>query len=273
MDVLYKMKYTQFPRSLHMGGGSWSTAFEIGVVKALEERWEKETGGRKGPLCENIVLSGDSAGAAIAAGWCLGMTWIQLRELYTRLASRARTEGVWYGNMTNIHEEMLDTILGTVENPINVLQQRKFGIGITRFPATYETYHLWRNIRHLRHCLHCSFYVPLYCSYQQNLDGRQAIDGGFSNDGPKISTYDITVGRGNAYHISMFPTFSEVVYPPSNIDIDKKIDEGYKQGMKYVFGTPPSKVASRTMFVFIFVLLRGVHYIWHVIISCIQKYI
>ena len=153
------------------------------------------------------------------------MTWIQPRELYTRLASRARTEGVWYGNMTNIHEEMLDTILVSVENPIKVLQQRKFGIGITRFPATYETYHSWRNIRHLRHCLHCSFYVPLYCSYQQNLDGRQAIDDGFSNDGPKISTYDIIIGRGNTYHISMFPAFSEVVYPPSNIDIDKKIDE------------------------------------------------
>tara|TARA_B110001452_G_scaffold267575_1_gene278173 strand:- start:3081 stop:3215 length:135 start_codon:yes stop_codon:yes gene_type:complete len=37
-----------------MGGGSWATAFEIGVVKALEERWGKETGGSKGPLCDIV---------------------------------------------------------------------------------------------------------------------------------------------------------------------------------------------------------------------------
>ena len=43
--------------------------------------------------------------------------------------------------------------------------------------------------------------------------------------------------------------------------------------MKYVFGTPPNNVASQTMFVFIFVFLRGVQYVWHVIITCIQKYV
>ena len=256
-----------FPRSIHLGGGSFATAFEIGVLRAMEERWEEETGGKRGPLCDNVVLSGDSAGAAIAAGWCLGMSWVQLRDLFARLAYLARTNGVWGGKMTEYHEEMLDVILGSVPDPVKTLERRKFGMGVTRFFATYETYTAWRDLQHLRHCFHCSFHVPIYCAYQPPLDGRQALDGGFARDGPIASNYDLTVGRGECAHISMLASLSEVVYPPSDDEIDKKILEGYRKGMSYRFGTPLK--ASRTptyvhvAYTAFPVLFRAVHYVYH----------
>ncbi len=256
-----------FPRSIHLGGGSFATAFEIGVMCAMEERWEEETNGKRGPLRENIALSGDSAGAAIAAGWCLGMSWVQLRDLFARLAYLARTNGVWGGKMTEYHEEMLDVILGSVHDPVKTLEQRKFGMGVTRFFAMYETYMAWRDLQHLRHCFHCSFHVPLYCAYQPPLDGRQALDGGFACDGPKISNYDLTVGRGDCMHIPMLASLSEIVYPPSEDEIDKKIHEGYQKGMSYKFGTPPKASTPPASVLFAYmvlpVLFRGVHCACH----------
>ena len=256
-----------FPKTLHFGGGSWATAFHIGVVRAIEERWEKETGGKKGRLCENMIMSGDSAGAAIAAGWALGMTWVELRELYSHLASRARKEGICCGRMTDFHEEMMDTILEHVANPLEILQKRKFGMGVVRFFAKYETYNSWRDMQHLRHCFHCSFHVPMYCGYQQALDGRQALDGGFANDGPKIHLYDLTAGQGDFMHIPMYPAFAEVVYPPSEDAIDGKITEGYLAAMKYKFGTPPANVVRQTQTcqVVVYVILRGINWMWNIL--------
>ena len=255
-----------FPKTLHFGGGSWATAFHIGVVRAIEERWEQETGGKKGPLCENLRMSGDSAGAAIAAGWALGMSWIELRELYSRLALRARKEGICCGRMTDFHEEMMDTILGHVSNPREVLQERKFGMGVARFFGKYETYSSWRDMQHLRHCFHCSFHVPMYCAYQPALDGRQALDGGFANDGPKIHSYDLAAGQGDFMHIPMFPIFAEVVYPPSEEAIDGKIAEGYAAAMKYKFGTPPSNLQRPTITcsLAVYCFLRGLNWIWNI---------
>jgi predicted acylesterase/phospholipase RssA len=65
-----------FIRNVHFGGGAWATSFHIGVVKALEELWneakKQSDGSLSGKLCDNMEVSGDSAGAAIGAGMQLG---------------------------------------------------------------------------------------------------------------------------------------------------------------------------------------------------------
>lgn len=115
----------RFPRTVHLGGGAWATAFTIGAVRALEERWEAHRGahGLSGSLHEHVAFSGDSAGAAMAAGVALGMGWRELRELYLRLARRARAEGVWGGRMSGYHEEMLDALLASPAH-LQALQAR-----------------------------------------------------------------------------------------------------------------------------------------------------
>ena len=116
-------------------------------------------------------------------------------------------------------------------------------------------------------CFHCSFHVPMYCAYQPALDGFQALDGGFANDGPNIHSYDITAGRGDYFHIAYFPPFEEVVYPPSENEIDGKIAEGYLAAMNYKFGTPPSNLIrpKKTFELAVYTFLRGLNWIWNII--------
>jgi hypothetical protein len=257
---------SNFPKSMHLGGGSWATAFHIGVVRALEERWEIHTGGKQGRLFNHLKISGDSAGAAIGAGWALGMSWKELRSLYSRLAARARTEGVWCGKMTMFHDDMLDTILSSDPNPVQTLEGRGFAMGITRFFGRYEAVKSWRNLRHLRQTFHASFHVPLYCAYQPALDGNYALDGGFSNNGPVVETYDITAGISNIFHIFMDPTLAECLYPPSNEKIDEKVMEGYRAAMAYDFGTPPvGKRKDQSTFIWVMLCFRAWAWTWNII--------
>ena len=251
---------------MHLGGGSWATAFHIGVVRAMEERWETHSDGKKGRLCENLRISGDSAGAAISSGWALGMHWKELRALYSRLATRARNEGVWCGRMTVFHDDMLDTILGYDHEPCRTLRKRGFAMGVTRFFGRYEVRSEWNDLDHLRQTFHASFHVPLYCAYQPVLDGAQALDGGFSNDGPIVGNYDITAGRGNMYHIFMDTTLEECLYPPSEEEIDGKIMEGYRATMAYKFGTPPiGKREDQTNFIRVMLVFRGLSWVWNIV--------
>ena len=278
---------TRFPKSIHFGGGAWATSFHVGVLKALEEQWEmakkQQTDEEQleGQLCTYMEVSGDSAGAAIGAGMQLGMTWQELRALYLRLALRARNGGVWCGKMTIYHDEMLDGILNKkfgvcVENvsSLELLELRGFAMGVTRFFNKYERYTSWRDINHFRECLHSSMQVPLYCSYKSGVDGRQAIDGGFSNTSAGMARYEITVGQGTTYHISFVPTMSEIMYPPTEEEVDKKIAEGYQAMMAWKRGTPPLDINAGGMgscFMVIVLIFRGIHSVYHcleVILCC-----
>lgn len=256
-------KYLYIER-LRRGVGS----FHIGVVKALEELWneakKQSDGSLSGKLCDNMEVSGDSAGAAIGAGMQLGMTWQELRALYLQLAQRARKGGVWCGRMSIYHEEMLDTILKD-PNSVEKLKERGFSMGVTRFFNKYQRYTSWRDMKHLRECFHSSFHVPLYCAYKSGVDGKQGIDGGFSNTSENMKHIELSAGQGNTYHISMSPTISEIAYPPSDEEVDRKIAQGYAATMAWERGTPPLDTTSSSgnCFMAFVLFLRGIHFIFH----------
>lgn len=258
----------QFPKSFHFGGGAWAASFHIGVIKALEEQWEevkKKSGGSlTGELCTNIKVSGDSVGAAIGAGLQLGMTWKELRSLYLRLAKRARTSGVWCGRMSTYHEEMLDCILKNPES-VELLEQRGFAMGVTRFFNRYQKYTSWRDMKHLRECIHSTMHIPLYCAYKSGVDGMQAIDGGFSATSKNLEHIDCSIGQGPTFNISMVPTMSEIVFPPSDEEVDRKIVQGYAATMAWERGSPPletTKGGGNCFMIFV-LFFRTIHYIFH----------
>jgi hypothetical protein len=259
----------QFPKNFHFGGGAWASSFHIGVVKALEEQWEDakiKSGGRlTGKLGSYMKISGDSVGSVIGAGVQLGINWTELRAIYMRLARQARKGGVWCGKMSIYHEEMLDCILKD-HRSVEMLNKRGFAMGVTRFFNKYQKYTCWRNTEHLRECFHSSLHVPLYCSYKSGVDGRQAIDGGFSNTIKEMKDIEASAGRGPFFHISMSPTFYEIIYPPSDKDIDRKINEGYRATMAWKRGTPPLEISmsTGTCFMIFILLLRTIHFIFHI---------
>ena len=253
-----------FPKTFYFGGGAWSASFHIGVIKALEEQWEdakkQSNGTLTGTLCTNMKVSGDSVGAAIGAGLQLGMTWQELRALYLRLAKRAHTSGVWCGRMTIYHEEMLDCIFKHSES-VEMLEQRGFALGVTRFFNRYQKYTSWRDIKHLRECIHSSMHVPLYCAYQSGVDGLQAIDGGFSATSKNLEHIECSAGQGPTFHISMAPTMFEIAYPPSDEEVDRKIRQGYEATMAWERGTPPleTTTSSSNCFMIFVLFLRAIH--------------
>jgi len=259
-----------FPKNFHFGGGAWAASFHIGVVKALQEQWEdakKQSDGRlTGKLCCHMEVSGDSVGAAIGAGLQLGMTWQELRVLYMRLAQRARTSGVWCGRMSIYHEEMLDCILKDHAS-VEMLKERGFAMGVTRFFNKYQKYTSWRDMNHLRECFHSSFHVPLYCAYKSGVDGKQGIDGGFSNTSTEMEHIEASAGQGPTFHISMAPSFSEIAYPPSDEEVDRKIAQGYAATMAWERGTPPLETApsAGTCFMVFVLFLKSIHFIFHML--------
>ena len=160
---------------------------------------------------------------------------------------------------------MLDCILKD-HRSVEILNKRGFTMGVTRFFNKYQKYTSWRNTEHLRECFHSSFHVPLYCSYKSGVDGRQAIDGGFSNTIKEMKDIEASAGRGPFFHISMSPTFYEIIYPPSDKDIDRKINEGYRATMAWKRGTPPLEISKSTgtCFMIFILLLRTIHFIFHI---------
>ena len=181
-------------QTLHFGGGAWSSAYYIGVIRGLQEQYGND-------VYKYYKISGDSVGAVLAAGLVLGFSWKELQQQYSTLSTLARKNGVWNGKMTEYHEQMLDSLLCN-ENHLEKLQSRGFSMGVTSLFSKYKKYDKWIDENHLRRCFHSCFHIPIYCAYQHTLDDIFVLDGGFSNN----NVYDFSIGIGETFNISFYPS-------------------------------------------------------------------
>ena len=219
------MKSFKFPKKVHFGGGAWACISYIGVAKRLYEKWEEVKKENpefyKGELCDYTRFSGDSAGSVIACGLALGLSIETMKKSYIDMAKRGKEEGVLWGKISKHHDNMLDDLLSQRRNTLELLHKREFNFGITKFFGNYYCCKKWSNLEHLRESLHCGFYVPFYCKYRTGL-GSICLDGGFSNNESVIEEYDLTIGIGEGWAITINPTISEIVFPPSMNIIEEK---------------------------------------------------
>lgn len=110
------------PPSIFFQGASWGCVYYISVYVAMLEKW--------GDALYDTKICGDSSGALIALGIKLRASPTTMRSIYNRLASRARSEGVW-GRMSIYHTEALAMLLPNGDE-YKALNGQLF-IGITRF--------------------------------------------------------------------------------------------------------------------------------------------
>ena len=209
-------------KRIYFGGGSWSSAFYIGIIEFLEEKYGSN-------LHEKFLFSGVSAGAIFAILCSLGYNSSQIKILYKQLTISAR-EGVFFGKMSIYHDNLLDIILK--KDVYKLLEKRQCKIGISRFFNKYVEYGKWDNNDHLRQSLHSSFRIPFYCRYQKEFDNCISYDGGISVK--NLDKYDITFGIGN-YDINMTPTYTEIIFPPDNFNLEFQILEGYRKAKVFDF--------------------------------------
>tara|TARA_B100000795_G_C22800005_1_gene441334 strand:+ start:1068 stop:1841 length:774 start_codon:yes stop_codon:yes gene_type:complete len=211
-------------KSIFFGGGSWSSAFYIGIIKNLEEKYGDN-------LHEKFTFSGVSAGAIFAILCSLGYNSKQIKKLYKELAQSAIKKGVFFGKMSEYHDKLLDIVL--TDGVYKTLEKRKCKIGVSRFFHKYIEYEKWENNNHLRKSLHASFRIPFYCRYQKELDNCISYDGGIAIK--NLNSYDIIIGKGGFYDINMTPTINEIIFPPDNFNLEFQILEGYRKAKVFNF--------------------------------------
>jgi len=214
-------------KSIYFGGGSWCSAFYIGIVKALEKQYGPE-------LHQKFTFAGDSVGSFVALLCSLGYSSDEGAKIYIDLAKKARENGVWNGKMSIYHNDLLDLVIND-KNIYKTLEDRKFEVGVSTYWDKHKVYTKWRDNDHLRETIHASFHVPFYCSYQGPLDGNISYDGGFSIDKDLLGKYDIVIGRGSCYDIHIDIAMMDVIYPPSYENIKKQIGYGYLKGTEFDF--------------------------------------
>ena len=151
--------------------------------------------------------------------------------MYTELAQNAIKGGVFFGKMSEYHDNLLDVVL--LPDVYKILEKRNCKIGVSKFFHKYVEYGKWESNKHLRQSLHASFRIPLYCRYQKEFDNCISYDGGVAIQ--DLKNYDITVGKGGFYDINMMPQITEIIFPPNNFNLEYQILEGYKKAKEFDF--------------------------------------
>lgn len=231
-------------KRIYFGGGAWSSAFIIGVVKALEEKYGKD-------LYKKFVFSGDSIGAYVALLCTLGYTSDIGKKIYIELANNANKDGIFnFCNNSNYHTKMFNDII-IDENTFKILEDRKFKIGVSRLYNNHKIYDKWDNNDHLIKTLHASLHIPFYCKYQHYLDNNISFDGGIFLNNELLDDCFLIVGRGDYYDISMNPSLFEILYPPDIKSIDSWVLKGYNKAISFDFENIDKKKRKRFSNLFI----------------------
>tara|TARA_B100000795_G_scaffold19451_1_gene12933 strand:- start:4824 stop:5624 length:801 start_codon:yes stop_codon:yes gene_type:complete len=235
-------------KSIYFGGGAWSCAFFIGVIKALEEKYGKE-------LNKKFRFGGDSIGAYFALGLTLGYTSEEIKDIFYEFSSNAVNDGVFnFLKNSEYHELLLNKII-IDKNAYKIAEKNNLEVGISRLFNDHDIYKKWENNEHLKKCIHASLHVPFYCKYQNKFDRKIAFDGGFFLKNEVLEKYDITVGRGEFYDISMTPTLCEILFPPDKFKIEKFILDGYNKTLH--IGNKNDREAISNYFIYNFFI----HYV------------
>jgi hypothetical protein len=85
-----------------------------------------------------------------------------------------------------------------------------------------------------------------------------------------MKTYNLTIGIGESWDISINPELMEIIFPPQSVTIDQKIVEGYNDtiiweknydsGVLHCTKSDGMKPYGKMLFVFIY-LLKFLHFI------------
>ena len=222
--ILLRTKiFREYMKSIYFGGGSWSSAFYIGIIRNLEEKYGDN-------LYEKFTFTGVSAGAIFAILCSLGYKSTQIKVLYKEMTQKA-IKGVFFGKMSEYHDNLLDIVL--LPDVYKILEKRNCKVGVSRFFHKYVEYGKWESNDHLRQSLHASFRIPFYCRYQKEMDNCVSYDGGVTI--PDLNNYDITIGKGGFYDINMMPQMTEIIFPPDNFNLEFQILEGYIKAKEFDF--------------------------------------
>lgn len=197
------------PPSIFFQGASWGCVYYISVYVAMLEKW--------GDALYDTKICGDSSGALIALGIKLRASPTTMRSIYNRLASRARSEGVW-GRMSIYHTEALAMLLPNGDE-YKALNGQLF-IGITRFFQKHELISQWESQQDLINTLHASFHIPIYCTHVAPVCGKWSIDGVFSSSSSMLCDKTISVG---------WMCVGRTIHPPedlTNVSFIKPLSDG-----------------------------------------------
>eukprot|EP01041_Mallomonas_annulata_P011940 gene11940-25020_t len=162
------------PKSIYLGGCGWCCAFYVGVYQAMVERWGCD-------FQKDIIITGDSSGAAFSLGIALGISPEVMESLFKDLGVNAEKEGGVVGKMGGITNINLEFMLSDANAYLQL--ENRFAVGVTRFPFHHTWYKSWTSNQQLLDCLHGSMHIPVYYEYRRPVDGQVVIDGAFSMSG------------------------------------------------------------------------------------------
>ena len=237
-------------KTVYFGGSGFRCAFYIGCMKALQERW---------PGQYPKKIHADSAGSMIALGYALGVPWHRLEVIYkTCIRVQQKRSHLYFGEITKDHNYIIREIVRQAQRP---LSKASLSVSVTHFPATNVTIPVHHDNVH--HALLQSMFFPFIGRFQPVIDGALTTNGDVYD---VVFLTDGTGGNGcNVVDISpTFPMYSSKASQLTLEDVDRYIDEGYRQTKRLQFGAPmPAKILGVVDYVIVGVVwcIAWLHYV------------
>ena len=206
------------PSSFFFGGGCWLACYHIGVYKGMLEKW--------GDIIYEKKIGGNSAGAIIALGVVLKKSVDEISEAYELSVNYSKKNGIF--SNSSCHSLLINKWLD--DKDIYKKLNKKLHIGITYFFSKFTIINEFNSNQDVIDALHASMHIPYYCSYIKRVNGKIAIDGGFSKNISKLDedTFTISLFRKNA---SLYPSkqfkWQEIILPIKKNKCKEIIDIGY----------------------------------------------
>lgn len=221
------------PTSFFFGGCSWGCIYFAGVYEALLEHYNGVEG------LQDKHWGGVSSGALFALGATLGKSASEMQDLYNDLADIAHKYGV-FGKMSIYHEFVLVRWLPDDGLEYQQLNGRLF-VGVTRLPASFELVSTFTSNADVRDVLHGSMHIPFYMTHTALVQGRMALDGGFTRNNARIDARTVTVGVDRVTELDICPaqrfTILQTVVPTGDVtERNRLVSTGKRNAAAFLNG-------------------------------------
>ena len=203
---------------IYFGGAAFATAFYIGSVRALRERYPEQT----------PYVHCDSAGSLVGLGYALGVPTEDIEKVYFDCINiqERRNKRIWGGKISQDHDFIINTFLKKGNFEL-IRRNDRFSVGVTSFFNKHTRYTNWESPGELRRFMHKSMIIP----FLTKNDFAWEVDGAYSNHEP----YDLCFGTLPKFDIFHVYTMWEKLTIPTTEGVRSMIDDGYRKTLQHHF--------------------------------------
>ena len=207
------------PPSIYFGGCAFGSAFYVGIVCGMVERWGPD-------FYKSCLISGGSAGTLFAVAVALGKTPEEMDSVYRTVAEKTlRYHPIYFASV--FLEEGLRKL---VSDPLAYKRlEGRCCFGTTEFFSKHRWHVSWESNEDLIQSAVASFNIPIYCKPAMPVKGTHVVDGAYGFAGINLPHGDDTlyVGIDPLADITRTLTNHQMFFPLQGEEYHDMVRSGY----------------------------------------------